>query len=99
VPPLWEPDEVDSIERVSTADAMRMARRLAADEGLFAGTSSGANVVAALRAARRLGPGSTVVTIIVDSGFRYLSTELYRSPDAKAQGRRRSRDPLPTAEA
>jgi cysteine synthase A len=82
VPPLWEPDEVDSIERVSTADAMLMARRLAAAEGLFAGTSSGANVVAALRVANRLGPGATVVTIIVDSGFRYLSTDLYRSAPA-----------------
>jgi len=82
VPPLWEPGEVDSIEPVSTTDAMRMARRLAAEEGLFAGTSSGANVVAALRVANRVGPDATVVTIIVDSGFRYLSTDLYRSAAA-----------------
>jgi cysteine synthase A len=78
VPPLWEPAEVDSIERVTTAEATRMARRLAAEEGLFAGASSGANVVAALRVAERLGPDATVATIIVDSGFRYLSTDLYR---------------------
>jgi len=77
-PPLWEPDEVDTIEQVSTEDAMAMSRRLAAEEGLFAGTSSGANVVAAIRVAERLGAGATVATLIVDSGFRYLSTELYR---------------------
>ncbi len=77
LPPLWEPDKVDEIELVSTADAMAMARRLAAEEAIFAGTSSGANVVAALRIAERLGRGSTVVTIIVDSGLRYLSTPLY----------------------
>ncbi len=80
VPPLWEPDEVDAIEPVTTADAMAMGRRLAAEEGLFAGTSSGANVVAAVRVAERLGPGATVVTVIADSGFRYLSTDLYRAP-------------------
>jgi cysteine synthase A len=56
-----------------------MARRLAREEGIFAGTSTGANVVAALRVAERLGPGSTVVTIVVDSGLRYLSTDVYRS--------------------
>jgi cysteine synthase A len=54
-----------------------MARRLAAEEGIFAGASSGANVVAALRAAERLGSGATVATLICDSGLRYLSTELY----------------------
>jgi cysteine synthase A len=78
VPPLWEPDEVDAIEQVTTEAAMAMSRRLAAEEGLFAGTSSGANVVAAIRVAERLGAGATVATLIVDSGFRYLSTELYR---------------------
>jgi hypothetical protein len=51
--------------------------RLAAEEGIFAGASSGANVVAALRVAERLGVGHTVATIMVDSGLRYLSTELY----------------------
>ena len=56
-----------------------MARRLAREEGVFAGTSSGANVVAALQAAKRLGPGATVVTIVVDAGLRYLSTDLYRT--------------------
>jgi len=77
IPPLWEPDEVDEILTVSTDEAKVMARRLAREEALFAGTSSGANVVAALRVAQRLGPGATVVTIIVDSGLRYLTTDLY----------------------
>jgi cysteine synthase A len=77
LPPLWEPDKVDEIEMVASVDAQAMARRLAAQEGVFAGTSSGANVVAALRLAERLGAGHTVATIIVDSGLRYLSTELY----------------------
>lgn len=77
IPPLWEPDEVDAIERVSSEDAMAMSRRLAREEGVFAGTSSGGNVVAALRVAERLGPDATVVTVMVDSGFRYLSTGLY----------------------
>jgi cysteine synthase A len=79
IPPLWEPDEVDEILAVSTDDAKSMARRLAREEGIFAGTSSAANVVAALRVAERLGPKATVVTIIVDSGLRYLSTDVYRS--------------------
>ena len=77
IPPLWEPDQVDEIQTVTTDDAMHMARRLAREEGLFAGASSGANVVAALRVAKRLGPDATVVTILCDSGLRYLSTDLY----------------------
>ena len=79
IPPLWEPDQVDEILQVSFDEARDMAQRLAKEEGLFAGTSSGANVVAALRVAERMGPGATVATILVDSGFRYLSTELYQT--------------------
>jgi cysteine synthase A len=78
VPPLWHRDEVDEILTVSTAEAKAMARRLAREEGIFAGTSSGANVVAALRVAAGLGPSATVAAIIVDSGLRYLSTDLYQ---------------------
>jgi cysteine synthase len=77
-PPLWEPSLVDEIVPVATADAKEMARRLAREEALFAGTSSGANVVAAIRVAERLGPGSRVVTLMADSGLKYLSTDVYR---------------------
>jgi len=79
IPPLWQPDMVNDIQTVSSEDAMAMARLLARKEGIFAGTSSGANVVAALRVAERLGPKATVVTLIVDSGLRYISTDLYKS--------------------
>jgi cysteine synthase A len=78
VPPLWEPSLVDEILPVRTEDAKDMARRLAREEALFAGTSSGANVVAALRVAERLGPDAKVVTLMVDSGLKYLSTDVYR---------------------
>jgi cysteine synthase A len=77
LPPLWQPERVEGIEKVTTGDAMAMARRLAREAGVFAGTSTGANVVAACRVAERLGRGATVVTLAVDSGLRYLSTPLY----------------------
>lgn len=78
VPPLWHADEVNEILTVSTDEAKAMARRLAREEGIFAGTSTGANVAAALRVAKRLGPAATVATIVVDSGLRYLSTDLFQ---------------------
>jgi cysteine synthase len=62
-----------------------MARRLATEEGLFAGTSSGANVLAAIQLGLRLGPGATVATLLVDSGLKYLSTGVFKRPD-HAQG-------------
>ena len=76
-PPLWEPALADEIVAVKTDDAKAMARRLAKEEALFPGTSSGANVIAAVREAERLGPGATVVTLMVDSGLKYLSTDVY----------------------
>jgi cysteine synthase A len=78
VPPLWRPELVNEIQTVTTGHAQQMTRRLAREEGIFAGPSSGANVIAALRVAERLGPDATVATIIVDSGLRYLSTDIYR---------------------
>jgi len=78
-PPLWEPSLVDEVLAVSTNDAKAMTRRLAKEEALFAGTSTGANVVAALRVAERLGPEATVVTLMADTGLKYLSTDLYRT--------------------
>lgn len=78
LPPLWDPSVIDGIEAVATAEAKAMARRLAREEALFAGTSSGANVVAALRVAARLGPGKTVVTLLADSGLKYLHTDVFR---------------------
>jgi cysteine synthase A len=77
-PPLWEPSIVDDILAVETDEAKAMARRIAKEEALFAGTSSGANVVAAIRVARRLGPGAKVVTLMADSGLKYLSTDVFR---------------------
>ncbi len=77
LPPLWDPSQVDAIDQVPSLEAQEMARRLAREEGLFAGTSTGANVVAALRVAEGLDADSTVVSIAVDSGLRYLSTVPY----------------------
>jgi len=79
VPPLWEASTADDVACVSTLEAKAMSRRLAKEEALFVGTSSGANVVAALREAVKLGPGATVVTLVCDSGMKYLSTDLYAS--------------------
>lgn len=79
VPPRWNPAVANAIEAVPTLEAKDMARRLAKEEALFAGTSAGANVVAAVRVAKRLGPGRTVVTLLCDSGLKYLSTDLYSS--------------------
>ena len=74
VVPLWRKDVADAIERVSTDEATDMAFRLAREEGLFAGTSTGANVVAALRIADGLGADATVVTVLCDTGMKYLKT-------------------------
>jgi cysteine synthase A len=73
VVPLWKEGIADEIERVTTEAAEAMALRLAREEGLFAGTSTGANVVAALRVAEQLGPGATIVTIMCDTGMKYLA--------------------------
>jgi cysteine synthase A len=74
VVPLWRESVADQIARVSTEEATGMALRLAREEGLFAGTSTGANVVAALRVAEEMGRGATVVTVMCDTGMKYLKT-------------------------
>jgi cysteine synthase A len=71
--PLWQDGIADQIEQVSTEAAKAMALQLAREEGLFGGTSTGANVIAALRLAERLGSGATIVTIMCDTGMKYLS--------------------------
>jgi cysteine synthase len=76
-PPLWDPSLIDEIIPVKTEDAKAMARRLACEEGIFAGTSSGANVIAATQIAKELGSAAKVVTLMVDSGLKYLSTDVY----------------------
>jgi cysteine synthase A len=76
-PPMWDPAVIDEIVAVTSEDAKAMARRLAKEEAIFAGTSSGANVVAALRVAERLGSSSTVATLMVDSGLKYLGTDVF----------------------
>jgi cysteine synthase A len=73
VVPLWQPGVADTIERVSTEEASAMALRLAREEGIFGGTSTGANVVAALRVAGQLDAGATIVTLMCDTGMKYLS--------------------------
>jgi cysteine synthase A len=76
-PPLWDPSVIDEILPIGTDEAKAMARRLAREEGVFAGTSSGANVLAAIQVGERLGPGATVVTLMVDSGLKYLGTDVF----------------------
>ncbi|HWW63049.1 MAG TPA: cysteine synthase family protein [Thermoanaerobaculia bacterium] len=73
VVPLWHSGIANRVEQVSTDEAVAMTLRLAREEGLFAGTSTGANVVAALRVAAELGDGATIVTVMCDSGMKYLS--------------------------
>jgi cysteine synthase len=74
VVPLWQESIVDRIERVTTEEATAMSFRLAREEGLFAGTSTGGNVIAALRLSEQLGPEATVVTVMCDTGMKYLKT-------------------------
>ena len=87
VVPLWQQGIADEVIQVSTEDAMNMARRLARQEAVFAGTSTGANLVAAIETAKQLGTKATVVTVMCDSGVKYLSTALYRNSANEAPTR------------
>jgi cysteine synthase A len=77
VMPHWDPEKVDHVEPIGDDEAVEMTRRLAQEEGIFAGISSGANVVGAHRLAERLGPDSVIVSIAVDTGFKYMSVAPY----------------------
>lgn len=79
VVPLWKPEVIDEVWTVSTDAAMQMARHLSQTEALFCGTSTGGNVASAIKFGRRLGPDGTVVTIMCDTGMKYLSTRLYNN--------------------
>lgn len=78
-PPHLKDRQYDEVRTVDEQEALAMARRLAREEGIFAGTSSGLNVVAALQLAREIGRGKTVTTVAVDSGLKYLAGDLYET--------------------
>jgi cysteine synthase A len=82
VMPQWSPGEVDHVEPIADDEALAMTVRLARDDGVFAGISTGANVVGAHRLAERLGPGAVIVTLAVDSGFKYMSVPPYGDASA-----------------
>jgi cysteine synthase A len=77
VPPLFDYDAVDDVRPIDEEQGREMARRLAREEGIFSGISSGCNALAAVQIAQELGPGHTVVTVAVDSGLKYLAGDLY----------------------
>jgi cysteine synthase A len=90
--------KIDAAFRVTDAEAIAMARRLLTEEGLFVGGSSGMNCVGVLRAAERMPPGSTIVTVLCDSGQRYIGSlwgesksELEGGEGAEGDVRRMSR--------
>jgi cysteine synthase A len=77
VPPHWDASRVDDLWTIEDGEAIEMTRRLAEEEGIFAGISAGANLVAARRVAEQLGPNAVVVTLGVDSGFKYMTGPPY----------------------
>ena len=79
IPPHLSARPYDEARAIDEADAREMARRLAREEGLLVGTSSGLNIAAAVQLARELGPGRVVATVAVDSGLKYLAGDLFAS--------------------
>ena len=77
IPDTFDPSVCDDTTIVTDAEAFAMVKRLAVEEGILGGSSSGCNVVGAIRLAIRLGPGKRVVTIIPDSAERYLSKDIF----------------------
>jgi cysteine synthase A len=73
VMPHWQPEKVDHVEPIEDGEALEMTLRLSREEGIFAGISTGANVVGAHRLAERLDPSAVIVTLAVDTGFKYMS--------------------------
>lgn len=78
VPSIFRKDLMDDVMSIKDEDAYETARNLARLEGIWGGYTSGANVWAALQRAKQLGPGKKIVTVIIDSGWRYLNGDLYR---------------------
>jgi cysteine synthase A len=79
VVPHWDASKVDHVEPIGDQEALEMTLRLAREEGVFAGISTGANVVGAHRLAERLGPDSVIVSLAADTGFKYMSVRPYAS--------------------
>lgn len=77
-PTILREDLINNVLQVKDEDAYRTANELAKKEGIFGGTTSGANVWAALQRAKEIGPGKKIVTVIIDSGLRYLNGDLYK---------------------
>jgi cysteine synthase A len=77
LPPHLTPDVYDEARAINEEEARAMARRMAREEGIFVGVSSGLNVLAALQIARELGPGHTLATVAVDTGLKYLAGDLF----------------------
>jgi len=77
VMPHWHPEKVDHVEPIEDDEALAMTVRLAREEGVFAGISTGANVVGAHRLAERLGPDAVIVSLVADTGFKYMSVSPY----------------------
>jgi cysteine synthase A len=73
VMPHWDSEKVDHVEPIPDDEALEMTLRLSREDGIFAGISTGANVVGAHRLAERHGPDAVIVTLAVDSGFKYMS--------------------------
>ena len=84
VPPLLDSERYDEVRAVSEREAFEMARRLASEEGLLAGASTGLNVVGAIALARELGAGKSVVTVACDTGLKYLAGALYGAGQSNA---------------
>ena len=77
IPDILNRTIYDNIHIVSDDEALTMAKRLAREEGIMCGISSGTNVAAAVKLAKKLGPGKTVVTVLPDTAERYFSTPLF----------------------